>query len=389
MGIDAGKMTGIENKINIQVYILTDFWENIKEANPIIFTFLRDGVPFYDRGIFMPWKQLLQMGRVKPSPEAIDMYMHTGPQIIERVDYKLKEIAMEDLFYALLTPSQAALMLYGVPPPTPKETPEIMRDVFVKKAKLLESEYIKILETIIQTRKHLEHGDKTKVTGKELDVLISDAEKYLKRLELLFKEIEKLKEEESVLHLYENIMTIVRDVLKLEKVDVITDSNMLELFEKRLGHKGVIPEKFLRLLKDITNAKKDYDLKKLAKTDIQNIHKNANELIRFLIEHIQRKRGKELERTKIRVKHGNKYGEVILLDKLAFIIHDIDNEQKDISKAEIDENGKLKNIKESSIEELEKELAKIDIPNKAFIKEPIFEDLKSIFGKDVEIMVNY
>ncbi|MBU0472058.1 MAG: nucleotidyltransferase domain-containing protein, partial [Nanoarchaeota archaeon] len=45
MGLDAGKMTGIENKLNIQVYILTDFWDNIKEANPIIFTFLRDGVP--------------------------------------------------------------------------------------------------------------------------------------------------------------------------------------------------------------------------------------------------------------------------------------------------------------------------------------------------------
>ncbi|MEM4260601.1 MAG: nucleotidyltransferase domain-containing protein [Candidatus Woesearchaeota archaeon] len=389
MGIDAGKITGIENKINIQVYILTDFWENIKEANPIIFTFLRDGVPFYDRGIFMPWKQLLQMGRVKPSPEAIDMYMHTGPQILDRIDYKLKEIAMEDLFYALLTPSQAALMLYGVPPPTPKETPDIMRDIFVKKNKLLEPEYVKILETIIMTRKHLEHGEKTKVTGKELDVFILDADKYLKRLEQLFKEIEKLKEEESVLHLYENTVTIVRDVLKLEKIEIVNENNMIELFEKEIVHKGIIPEKFLRLLKELVVAKKDYELKKLAKTDIQNIHKNANELIRFLIEHIQRKRGRELERTKIRVKYGGKYGEIILLEKVAFIIHDIDSEQKEISKADINEKGALQNIKESNIEELEKELAKIDIPSKAFIKEPIFEDLKSIFGKDVEILVNY
>ncbi|MCX6707192.1 MAG: nucleotidyltransferase domain-containing protein, partial [Candidatus Woesearchaeota archaeon] len=75
MGVEAGEMTGIRNKINIQVYILTDFWDSIKEANPIIFTFLRDGVPFYDRGIFMPWKQLLKMGKVKPSMEAIEMYM--------------------------------------------------------------------------------------------------------------------------------------------------------------------------------------------------------------------------------------------------------------------------------------------------------------------------
>ena len=81
MGMEAGEMTGIRNKINIQVYILTDFWDNIKEANPIIFTFLRDGIPFYDRGIFMPWKQLLKMGKVKPSQEAIDIFMSSGDQL--------------------------------------------------------------------------------------------------------------------------------------------------------------------------------------------------------------------------------------------------------------------------------------------------------------------
>ena len=137
MGYQAGEMTGVKNKINIQVYILTDFWESVKEAHPVIFTFLRDGVPFYDRGIFMPWKQLLKMGRIKPSPEAIDMYMSTGEQIIDRVKLKIKDIGMEDLFYAILTPSQAALMMHGVAPPTPKETPQVMRDVFVKKEKLL------------------------------------------------------------------------------------------------------------------------------------------------------------------------------------------------------------------------------------------------------------
>jgi len=33
MGIEAGELTGIKNKINIQVYILTDFWDSLKEAN--------------------------------------------------------------------------------------------------------------------------------------------------------------------------------------------------------------------------------------------------------------------------------------------------------------------------------------------------------------------
>ena len=124
MGVEAGEITGIKNKINIQVYILTDFWDSLREANPVIFTLLRDGVPFYDRGIFMPWKQLLKMGKIKPSREAIDLFMSTGDQMLNRIKFKLKDIGMEDIYYALLTPSQAALMMYGVPPPTPRETPD-------------------------------------------------------------------------------------------------------------------------------------------------------------------------------------------------------------------------------------------------------------------------
>src|SRR3989344_25539 len=107
MGAEAGELTGIRNKLNIQVYILTDFWDSLKEANPIIFTLLRDGVPFYDRGIFMPWKQLLRMGRIKPSREAIDLFMSTGEQSMARVKARLKEMGMEETFYAILTPSQA------------------------------------------------------------------------------------------------------------------------------------------------------------------------------------------------------------------------------------------------------------------------------------------
>jgi len=98
MGIEAGEVTGIRNKLNIQIYILTDFWDSLKEANPIIFTLLRDGVPFYDRGIFMPWKQLLRMGKIKPSAEAIDMFMSSGEQMIRRAKLKLKDMGMEDTY---------------------------------------------------------------------------------------------------------------------------------------------------------------------------------------------------------------------------------------------------------------------------------------------------
>jgi len=54
--MQAGELAGVKNQLNVQVYLLTEFWEGVKDANPVFYTFLRDGVPLYDRGGFLPWK---------------------------------------------------------------------------------------------------------------------------------------------------------------------------------------------------------------------------------------------------------------------------------------------------------------------------------------------
>lgn len=389
MGVEAGEITGIKNKLNVQVYILTDFWDSLKEANPIIFTLLRDGVPFYDRGMFMPWKNLLKMGKIKPSREAIDMFMGTGEQMLQRIKFKIKDMGMEDTFYAILTPSQAALMMYGVPPPTPKETPEVMRDIFVKKEGLLEEKFVKILENNINVRKEIEHGTKKGLTGKEVDKLVSDAESYLKRIKRLFKQIENMKEQESMVSLYDRIVTIIRDVLRMEGVEKVADEEIVSIFENELIAKGKIPAKMLRDLNEVIEAKKSYDAGKLTKAEIEKAKKGSESLIRFLVEYMQRKRGRELEKAKIRVKYGETFGEVLLLEDEAFITHDIDAEKPKISKAEIKKDGSLGTVKDSSLEEFEKALAEAKVPKKVFVKEPIFENLRNLFGKDVEVLVTY
>jgi len=76
------------------------------------------------------------MGRIKPSPEAIDMFVASGDKMANKVRFRLREIIEADIYWSVLTPTQAALMMYGVAPPTPKETVKIMNDVFVKKEKL-------------------------------------------------------------------------------------------------------------------------------------------------------------------------------------------------------------------------------------------------------------
>ncbi len=389
MGAEAGQITGIKNKLNVQAYILTDFWDSLKEANPIIFTLLRDGVPFYDRGIFMPWKQLLRMGRIKPSREAIDLFMSSGDQSLKRVKKKLKEMGMEDTYYAILTPSQAAIMLYGVPPPTPRETPEVMEDIFVKKEKLLEAKYVKILKDTVKLRKDIEHGTKKDLSGAELDTYVKNAESYLERIKELFKSIEEKHNTKSILYLYDEVITIIRDVLKSEGIEKAEDKEVIKLFEDELISTGKVPARYLRDLNEIVEAKQKHDANTLNKTDIEKARKGSTGVIRFLIEHLQRKRGRELEKTRIRVKHGEKYGEVVLLEDHAFVIHDIDAKDQKIEKAKINPDGSLGPLELSNLEEFEKHLAKIKFPKKVFIKEPIFEDLKNIFGHHVEVLLHY
>ena len=387
MTFEAGEMTGIRNKLSIQVYILTDFWEMMRESNPVCFTFLRDGVPLFDRGIFMPWKQLLKMGKIKPSQEAIDMFMSAGEQTLDRIKVKLKSIATEDFYWGIHSPTQAALMLYGVPPPAPKETANVVREILVKKEGLLEEEYVQILENIIKIYKDMEHGKIPEFTGKDIDKLLSDSEKYMKRLKRLFTQIEKTKDEESMVRMYDTLLTVLRDVLKMEGVERVGEAELAKVFEEKMIASGKVPAKFVRTIHDVSKAKADFDAGKLTKSDIDKVRKESNELIGFLIDYIQRKRVHEFERAKIRIKHGEKkFAEVMMLGNTAYIVRDIDSAQRVMEKTPINPDGSLGASSSCTPEEFEQALAKI-VPARAVLKEPLFESLKRFFGKDYEVLL--
>ncbi|MBT3304285.1 hypothetical protein HN592_04020 [Candidatus Woesearchaeota archaeon] len=389
MGTEAGMITGIKNKINIQVWILTDFWDGVKEANPVYFTFLRDGIPFFDKGTFMPLKMLLKMGKVKPSQESIDLHMNSGEQMLKRMQFKINEMGMEDMFWATLNPSQAALMLYGLPPPTPKETPELLRDIFVKKEKLLEDEYVKILEKIIKTRKDMEHNPKLDLSGKELDDLMKGARKYLERIKKLFEQIQQENEKDSVAKVYEDVLDSMRDALKLDGIENIKDEDVEMKFKNNLITTGKISQKALRIFKELSKAKADYEKNKLTKAEVEKVKREVPQLMRAIMDYVNRARGKEIAKTKIRIKHGDKFAEVTLLGDKAFIVDDIDAKTKEIKVAKINKDGSISGEKKATLAELEKALVDMKIPEKVFIKQPIFDDLKKRYGSESEVLITF
>ena len=389
MGTEAGMVTGIKNKINIQVWILTDFWDGVKEANPVYFTFLRDGIPFFDKGTFMPLKMLLKMGKVKPSQESIDLHMNSGEQMLKRMQFKLNEMGMEDMFWATLNPSQAALMLYGLPPPTPKETPELLREIFVKKEKLLEEEYIKILEKIIKTRKDMEHNPKLDISGKEIDDLMKGAKRYLDRIKKLFEQIQKENEKDSVAKVYEEAIEAMRDALRLEGIENVKDDEVETKFKNNLITTGKISQKALRIFRELAKAKTDYEKNKLTKAEVEKVKREVPQLMRSILDYVNRARGKEIAKTKIRIKHGEKFAEVTLLGDKAFIVDDIDAKNGEIKVAKLSKEGSISDEKKATLAELEKALADTKIPEKVFIKQSIFDDLKKRYGKDSEVLITF
>ncbi len=383
MGYEAGAATGVKKIFHIQVYILTDFWDGIRDATPVFFTFLRDGIPLYDRGIFMPQKLLLNMGRIKPSPEAIEQHMDVGERLIDRAKGKMLGIVIEDIYYAAMNPSQSALMLRGYPPSTPKETLRLMEEVFVKKEKLITKNDLKILIETHQFYKNIEHGKVKEVTGKQIDTLLKQTAEYVKKIKVIVKSLEKKSLKKQSSEFMDLLNGFLTDLMKTENLS--TDKKSFVSNFLKLVKKGHFKKKNLETLKNTLEKIK----KVSSKEELSKLRRESSTLRKRILEHIQRKRGREIERARIRVKYGEKFGEVYLLDNTAYLIDDVDAKTKTFTKAKINPSGSLGNIKASTPEELEKALVSTKIPKRVFIKEPIFENLRKIYGKDVEILLSY
>ncbi|MBU1082565.1 MAG: hypothetical protein KKB59_18910, partial [Spirochaetes bacterium] len=280
----------------------------------------------YDRGAFLPWKSLLRMGKIKPSPEAIDMFMSSGNKLKETVNKRLFDIATLDLFYGVFTPTQGLLMLYGQAPKNHRETVKAFRETFVEKEKLIEKKYADILEKlVIKYFKGMEHnkikpGD---INGQKVDELKKDALDYIARLKELREQIEKRIQEKSIEQIYKDTFGMIGSLLKKK-----SESAILKEFDNKIIKEGKFPPRFLTNLKFIAKIKRDIGMKKSEKKTLktkkdnltfkqsQNVdaaRKHAAEITTALIEYTQRCELASLEKSRFKIKSHNAEAEVFFL----------------------------------------------------------------------------
>ena len=208
---------GIAENITVQpAWTLTEFWDMARIGHPLLYTIVRDGWALYDTGFFIPIRKLLELGKIPTTLEAVEKFMETAPQKINRVETAKMYMVAEALYYAMLNSAQAVLMYVGQNPPSPKHTPVEVRECLVN-ASHLEQTYLDDLESVIDFRKRVEHKDVKDITGQQLDEYIQKAKQYVSRMEQLLMQLQK-KKKENIVHKNYEVM-VKATVTALKKMD--------------------------------------------------------------------------------------------------------------------------------------------------------------------------
>ena len=209
----------ISESMTVQpAWMLSEFWDMARIGHPLLFTIVRDGWALYDTGFFIPVRKLLELGKIPTTLEAVEKFMETAPQKINRVETAKLYMIAEDLYYSMLNSSQAVLMYMGLNPPSPKHTPLDVKEHLVD-AKLLEENYLNDLQSVIEFRKAVEHKEVKDIAGQQLDDFIQKAKQYVSRMEQLLMQLQKKKKETIVHKNYEvMIKAAVAALKKIEKL---------------------------------------------------------------------------------------------------------------------------------------------------------------------------
>jgi len=258
-------------------------------------------------------------------------------------------------------------MLYGLPPPTPKEIVEEMKRIFLEKEKMLEKKYIDILEEIcIKYYKGYEHGKIKEVKGADVDRLLKDSEEYIKRLKELRGQIEKRAQEKTVEEIHGNIFKILKSLFGNK-----SEAELVKTFEKELVNKGRTDPRFLHILNDLIDCKKKYKNKKTPTTyEVEEVRKNALQLMNNLIEYGQRCDISEIQRNKLILNSKDKHADLFLTNP-AFLLEEgkikkltdkiQDATQDEFEKTVREQKGKKGKLSANLLSLLKQELGEFEI----------------------------
>ncbi len=288
---------GKEEKINLlsvqPVYTLTEFWDYARVAHPIIYNFIKEGVPIYDTGFFAPIKRLLEMGKIPATREAIESYMEGAPKKLQRAKTVKLLMLAEDCYYAILNSSQAVLMFMGLAPPVPSKVYDEVVLHLVKPG-ILEQQYADWLRDIIDIRKKIEHKELMDVSGVVIDEWIEKSDKFVEKMFGLLNALEIRKKEKILERTYEVMnkaaITAIKSLKKMpdstRDEDVVKSiGSVSDVFKKELIDTRLIEGYYSDIWSRISQMKKMVEEKKVMEIpdrDVYEMREHVRKLIRDL-----------------------------------------------------------------------------------------------------------
>ncbi|MBR9678341.1 MAG: nucleotidyltransferase domain-containing protein [Nanoarchaeota archaeon] len=168
-------------KIHVTTLGLTQFWDAVRHADPVIITILRDGQPVVDTGFFKPLKKLLETGRIRPSRESIEAHLMVANRLIGAADTHVLA-AFDDLYWAVINSAHSALMSKGHLPRAPSEVPQYFKKYLMKKKYGLDKKDADFLAYMIRTMKHIARGELNKLDPVELNKAKLNTKRFVKKI---------------------------------------------------------------------------------------------------------------------------------------------------------------------------------------------------------------
>ena len=178
--------SSVSDNFHITSMHLSEFWDYARQGDPIIVNILREGKSVYDEGFFLPFQTLLDEGKIRPTKEAVWAYYMRAPKTIRSAQTHLLS-SIVDLYWAVIDAAHAALMHVDVTPGAPHTVGDLLEEHFVKKG-LLDKKYVRTLRKFYMLAKDVGHQQLKKISGKDIDGFILEAQDFVKRMKFIIGE---------------------------------------------------------------------------------------------------------------------------------------------------------------------------------------------------------
>ena len=175
--------------LEFSIMLASDFWKHFNEQNREVWDMMRRSYIVQDIGFMSPLLDLFVKGRIRPTKEARNVYFMKAEKSLKNSNSHLRT-AIIDIYWSIIDVAHAAVMMAGITPPSPKDLAETFRRELVAR-NLLHKRCADVIDNIYNIAKDILHKKRWDVTGKEFDLLVADAEFFIKEVTEFIKHFHK------------------------------------------------------------------------------------------------------------------------------------------------------------------------------------------------------